>query len=203
VTAQLNEKVLRVFDWESICCTSLLNHWVPFQEHLCEARYTSKDCTLSRLAEANLQRCGVWQMSYARSQCLPLFYIMQILCQLMMTHSRQRRRMIASIFEMRRTNASTADRPNPIKTGYVAFGDSFAVAIGTGTTEGSGCRQGEFSYPKQMAATVQNIDFQNYACSGPKPRTLPREAQTARSINGRTRKMPTSPPSPSPSAATT
>lgn len=59
----------------------------------------------------------------------------------------------------------TAQR-NPIKKGYVAFGDSYAAGIGTGTMEGSGCRQGEFSYPKQLASMVSNIDFQNYACSG-------------------------------------
>lgn len=59
------------------------------------------------------------------------------------------------------------NNPNPIKKGYVAFGDSFAAGIGTGTTEWSGCRQGEFAYPKLIASTAQdNPDFQNLACSG-------------------------------------
>ena len=55
----------------------------------------------------------------------------------------------------------------PIQKGYVAFGDSYAAGIGTGTTEGGGCRQGENSYPKQLAALAANdIDFQNLPCSG-------------------------------------
>lgn len=55
---------------------------------------------------------------------------------------------------------------NPLKKGYVAFGDSFAAGIGTGMTEGSGCRRGQFSYPSLLASTAPNIDFQNLACSG-------------------------------------
>src|ERR1700761_6873986 len=56
---------------------------------------------------------------------------------------------------------------NPIINGYVAFGDSYAAGIGTGTTQGDGCRQGEFSYPKQLlAATAPGAEFQNLACSG-------------------------------------
>lgn len=41
-----------------------------------------------------------------------------------------------------------------IKTGYVAFGDSYAAGIGTGTTDTGGCRRREFSYPKQLATQV-------------------------------------------------
>src|SRR2546429_8224591 len=57
----------------------------------------------------------------------------------------------------------------PIQKGYVAFGDSYAAGIGTGTTQGGGCRQGENSYPQQLAAQAANqIDFQNLPCSGAK-----------------------------------
>lgn len=61
---------------------------------------------------------------------------------------------------------SFALRPNPIKKGYTAFGDSYAAGIGTGNTSTWGCRQGRFSYPDLLASTVQDIDFQNLACSG-------------------------------------
>lgn len=60
--------------------------------------------------------------------------------------------------------------PFQIKKGYVAFGDSYAAGIGTGMTDSGGCRQGQSSYPKQLAKiatdTVGDIDFQNYPCSG-------------------------------------
>lgn len=57
-------------------------------------------------------------------------------------------------------------RPNPNKSGYTAFGDSYAAGIGTGNTSSWGCRQGRFSYPDIIASTISNIDFQNLACSG-------------------------------------
>lgn len=57
-------------------------------------------------------------------------------------------------------------RPNPIKQGYTAFGDSYAAGIGTGDTSTWICRNGRFSYPDLIASTVQAIDFQNLACSG-------------------------------------
>jgi lysophospholipase L1-like esterase len=57
--------------------------------------------------------------------------------------------------------------PNLIKNGYVAFGDSYAAGIGTGTTDGDGCRKGSYSYPKQLAQlSAEGIDFQNLPCSG-------------------------------------
>jgi lysophospholipase L1-like esterase len=61
--------------------------------------------------------------------------------------------------------------PIRITKGYVAFGDSYAAGIGTGMTDTGGCRQGQFSYPKQLAkmatdAIGKEIDFQNYPCSG-------------------------------------
>ena len=72
-----------------------------------------------------------------------------------------------SINPLANANVGTI-KPNPIKKGYVAFGDSFAAGIGTGSTEWNGCRQGQFSYPKLIAATAAHIkpDFQNLACSG-------------------------------------
>jgi lysophospholipase L1-like esterase len=58
----------------------------------------------------------------------------------------------------------------PIKTGYVAFGDSYAAGIGAGSTSGDGCRVGLLSYPNQLNIWVEslqpNIDFQNLPCSG-------------------------------------
>ena len=57
-------------------------------------------------------------------------------------------------------------RPNPIRNGYTAFGDSYAAGIGTGNASSWGCRQGRFSYPDLIASTVPDIDFQNLACSG-------------------------------------
>ncbi|KAF1985972.1 SGNH hydrolase [Aulographum hederae CBS 113979] len=61
----------------------------------------------------------------------------------------------------------TSQAVAPFTRGYVAFGDSYAAGIGTGVTEGSGCRQGQYSYPKQLAALAEgNFDFQNFACSG-------------------------------------
>lgn len=57
-------------------------------------------------------------------------------------------------------------RPNPIETGYTAFGDSYAAGIGTGNTSTWVCRQGRFSYPDLIASSVRDIDFQNLACSG-------------------------------------
>lgn len=64
------------------------------------------------------------------------------------------------------TASGFAWRPNPIKRGYTAFGDSYAAGIGTGNTSTWGCRQGQFAYPDLIASTVQDIDFQNLACSG-------------------------------------
>ena len=55
----------------------------------------------------------------------------------------------------------------PIKNGYVAFGDSYAAGMGTGTTETGGCRRAEYAYPRLLAALAEgNIDFQNLPCSG-------------------------------------
>ncbi|MCJ1238405.1 hypothetical protein MMC14_006394 [Varicellaria rhodocarpa] len=64
-------------------------------------------------------------------------------------------------------NLPTCAESIPIKKGYVAFGDSYAAGIGTGTTAMGGCRQGQYSYPRQLAAMAPvNIDFQNLPCSG-------------------------------------
>lgn len=49
----------------------------------------------------------------------------------------------------------------------MAFGDSHAAGIGTGTTETGGYRKGSYSYPRQIAAIAPgDIDFQNLPCSG-------------------------------------
>lgn len=65
-----------------------------------------------------------------------------------------------------RQTENATDLYVPIKTGYVAFGDSYAAGIGTGVTEGSGCRRGQFSYPQQLASLAPEADFQNLPCSG-------------------------------------
>lgn len=63
--------------------------------------------------------------------------------------------------------AAASAQSMPIVKGYVAFGDSYAAGIGTGTTQENGCRQGSYSYPLQIAAMAGgNIDFQNLPCSG-------------------------------------
>lgn len=63
--------------------------------------------------------------------------------------------------------APVARDESPIKTGYVAFGDSYAAGIGTGNTDTGGCRRGQFSSPKQLAGLADGeIDFQNLPCSG-------------------------------------
>ena len=58
----------------------------------------------------------------------------------------------------------------PIMTGYVAFGDSYAAGIGAGSTSSDGCRVGLLSHPNQLNIWVEslqpNIDFQNLPCSG-------------------------------------
>ncbi|KAL9105321.1 MAG: hypothetical protein Q9227_009488 [Pyrenula ochraceoflavens] len=54
-----------------------------------------------------------------------------------------------------------------IQKGYVAFGDSYAAGTGTGETSEDGCRRGQYSYPKQVAAYApKGIEFQNLACGG-------------------------------------
>lgn len=70
-----------------------------------------------------------------------------------------------------RSDATPLDRrgDGQIKTGYVAFGDSYAAGVGTGMTATGGCRQGQFSYPKLLASQAGgtgDIDFQNLPCSG-------------------------------------
>jgi hypothetical protein len=60
----------------------------------------------------------------------------------------------------------------PISTGYVAFGDSYAAGIGAGVTSGDACRVGAFSYPNLLNTCVGSIqpgiDSQNLPCSGAK-----------------------------------
>ena len=62
--------------------------------------------------------------------------------------------------------SGSASRPNSIKKGYAAFGDSYAAGIGTGNSSTWGCRQGRYAYPDLISSTAPNIDFQNLACSG-------------------------------------
>ena len=56
----------------------------------------------------------------------------------------------------------------PIKTGYVAFGDSFAAGMGTGTTSTDPCRIGSNNFGALLDAWTNNdaVAFQQKACSG-------------------------------------
>jgi lysophospholipase L1-like esterase len=56
----------------------------------------------------------------------------------------------------------------PIKTGYVAFGDSYAAGMGTGTTSSGGCRVGSNNFGKLLNEFTNdaNVDFQPLMCSG-------------------------------------
>ncbi|KJY00692.1 hypothetical protein TI39_contig316g00001 [Zymoseptoria brevis] len=56
----------------------------------------------------------------------------------------------------------------PIKQGYVAFGDSFAAGMGTGTTTSDSCRIGSANIGDLINAYTDdpNIDYQRRMCSG-------------------------------------
>ncbi|KAI1928490.1 hypothetical protein LOZ65_001983 [Ophidiomyces ophidiicola] len=56
----------------------------------------------------------------------------------------------------------------PIKTGYVAFGDSFGAGMGTGTTSSDACRVGSNNFGDLLYKWTNNdrVDFQRKVCSG-------------------------------------
>jgi lysophospholipase L1-like esterase len=56
----------------------------------------------------------------------------------------------------------------PIKTGYVAFGDSFAAGMGTGTTSTDRCRVGSNNFGNLLYTWTNNplVQYQQMACSG-------------------------------------
>src|SRR5436309_3520715 len=56
----------------------------------------------------------------------------------------------------------------PIKTGYVAFGDSFGAGMGTGKTSTDGCRIGSNNFGDLLNRWTNNpnVDFQKKVCSG-------------------------------------
>ncbi|KAI9890439.1 MAG: hypothetical protein M1814_003923 [Vezdaea aestivalis] len=56
----------------------------------------------------------------------------------------------------------------PVKTGYVAFGDSYGAGMGTGTTSLDVCRVGSNSFSNLLntAFNKPDIDFQRRVCSG-------------------------------------
>jgi lysophospholipase L1-like esterase len=56
----------------------------------------------------------------------------------------------------------------PIKSGYVAFGDSFAAGMGTGATTTDACRVGTNNLGDLINRYTNNgdVDFQQRACSG-------------------------------------
>lgn len=74
----------------------------------------------------------------------------------------------ADTSEVSEPDVSTYAAAFPIVDGYVAFGDSFAAGMGTGTTTGDACRVGENSYPKLLNeyGKTPTSDFQNLPCSG-------------------------------------
>jgi lysophospholipase L1-like esterase len=61
-----------------------------------------------------------------------------------------------------------ADDDWPIKTGYVAFGDSYAAGMGTGSTSWGGCRVGSNNFGKLLNQYTNNpgVDYQELQCSG-------------------------------------
>jgi lysophospholipase L1-like esterase len=74
----------------------------------------------------------------------------------------------ASQHAQHRTILKRADDNWPIKTGYVAFGDSFGAGMGTGTTSGDACRVGSNNFGDLLYKWTNNdqVDFQRKVCSG-------------------------------------
>ena len=56
----------------------------------------------------------------------------------------------------------------PIKTGYVAFGDSYGAGMGTGTTSSNACRVGSNNFGALLNKWTnnKNVDYQEKVCSG-------------------------------------
>lgn len=56
----------------------------------------------------------------------------------------------------------------PIKTGYVALGDSFGAGMGTGKTSSDACRVGSNNFGDLLNKWTNNanVDFQKRVCSG-------------------------------------
>jgi hypothetical protein len=56
----------------------------------------------------------------------------------------------------------------PIKNGYVAFGDSFAAGMGTGTTSEDNCRIGSNNFGNLLMRYTDNpeVEYQGRQCSG-------------------------------------
>lgn len=56
----------------------------------------------------------------------------------------------------------------PIKTGYVAFGDSYAAGMGTGSTGVNSCRVGSNNFGRLLNQFTANpdVDYQEWQCSG-------------------------------------
>ena len=56
----------------------------------------------------------------------------------------------------------------PIKTGYVAFGDSYAAGMGTGVTSGDSCRVGSNNFGRLLNTWTSNpnVEYQELVCSG-------------------------------------
>lgn len=69
--------------------------------------------------------------------------------------------------QRRRTLVKKAD-PLPVKSGYVAFGDSFGAGMGTGTTTSDPCRIGSNNFGDLLYKFINNreVDFQRKVCSG-------------------------------------
>jgi hypothetical protein len=68
----------------------------------------------------------------------------------------------------KRADTANTDSNWPIKTGYVAFGDSYAAGMGTGKTTTDSCRVGEYNIGDLLNKWTNNpgIDFQRKICSG-------------------------------------
>lgn len=69
---------------------------------------------------------------------------------------------------LRRSLAQKAPHDWPIKNGYVAFGDSYAAGLGTGTTSVDKCRVGSNNYGNLLMQYTDNpqVYYQPKQCSG-------------------------------------
>lgn len=75
------------------------------------------------------------------------------------------------------TNKSRQLASWPIRTGYVAFGDSYAACLGTGTTTTDKCRVGSNNFGHLLYQWTNNpdVDYQQHACSGDEVTGLERQ----------------------------
>ena len=84
------------------------------------------------------------------------------------SHNRSFNRNFTHTSQALRAPVKRAPDDWPIKKGYVAFGDSFAAGMGTGTTSTGPCRVGSNNFGDLLYTWTNNplVDYQQMACSG-------------------------------------